>query len=99
WLPGITYILGWHPWLVGLFLLAITISIGFADTATGPMLLPIEVLCPDGATVNRTVTLQAGQDASAHSLWLQIHGLRYADQASVQVNTSAWLPLNNNNVT
>jgi len=99
WLPGITYILGWHPWLVGLFLLAITISIGFADTATGPMLLPIEVLGPDGATVNRTVTLQAGQDASAHSLWLQIHGLRYADQASVQVNTSAWLPLNNNTVT
>jgi hypothetical protein len=33
------------------------------------------------------------------SLWLQIHGLRYADQASVQVNTSAWMPLNNDTVT
>jgi hypothetical protein len=99
WLRGITSVLAWHQWLVGLFLVAITISIGFADTATGPILLPIEVLGPDGAIVNRTVTLQAGQDASAHSLWLQIYGLRYADQASVQINTSAWLPLNNNTVT
>ena len=40
----------------------------------------------------------AGQAESVRSLWLQIHGLRYADQASVQINTSAWIPLNNNTV-
>ena len=53
----------------------------------------------DGTTVSRTFTLQDGQAESVRSLWLQIHGLRYADQASVQVNTSAWIPLNNNTVT
>jgi hypothetical protein len=63
------------------------------------MLLPIEVLSANGTTVSRTVALQAGQAESVGSLWLQIHGLRYADQASVQINTSAWIPLNNNTVT
>ncbi len=63
------------------------------------MVLPIEVLGADGTVVSRTVTLPAGQAEPVRSLWLQIHGLRYADQASVQVNTSAWIPLNNNTVT
>ena len=63
------------------------------------MLLPIEILAASGTTASRTVTLQAGQAESVRSLWLQIHGLRYADQASVQVNTTAWIPLNNNTVT
>ena len=49
--------------------------------------------------VSRTVTLSAEQAEPVRSLWLQIHGLRYADQASVQINTSAWIPLNNNTVT
>jgi hypothetical protein len=88
----------WRPLLVLLFLAAIPISIGFADTTTGRMLLPLEVLGADGTTVSRTVALQAGQAESVRSLWLQIHGLGYADQASVQVNTSAWIPLNNNTV-
>ena len=77
----------------------LAISIGFADTTTERILLPIEVLGADGTTVSRTVALQAGQAESVRSLWLQIHGLRYADQASVQVNASAWIPLNNNTVT
>jgi hypothetical protein len=98
-LRGITCARRWHQWLVGVLVVAITISIGFADTATGPLLLPIEVLGPDGATASRTVALQAGAAESVRSLWLQVHGLRYADQASVQVNTSAWMPLNNKTVT
>ncbi|MGH9502440.1 MAG: hypothetical protein ACRD20_06285 [Terriglobales bacterium] len=85
--------------LAGLFLVAITISWGFADTTTDRILLPVEVLGADGTTVSRTVTLPAGQAGPVRSLWLQIHGLRYADQASVQVNASAWMPLNNNTVT
>jgi len=85
--------------LAPLFLAAITIPFGFADTTTDRMLLPIEVLSADGTAVSRTVTLQPEQAQSARSLWLQIHGVRYAEQASVQVNTSAWIPLNNNTVT
>ena len=82
-----------------LFLAAITISIAHADTTLDRMLLPIEVLGGDGATVSRTVALQPFQAESVQSLWLQIHGLRYAEQASIQINTSAWIPLNNNTVT
>jgi hypothetical protein len=99
WLRCIPCVARWHNLLVSIFLAAATISIGFADTATDRMLLPIEVLGADGTTVSRTVALQAGPAGSVRSLWLQIHGLRYPDQASVQVNTSAWIPLNNNTVT
>jgi hypothetical protein len=63
------------------------------------MLLPIEVLSVDGTTASRTVELRTGDAESAHSLWLQVHGLRYADEASVQINASDWIPLNNNTVT
>jgi hypothetical protein len=90
---------GWHGQLACLFLALITIPTGFADTATDRMLLPIEILGADGTTADRTVVLQAGQAESVQSLWLQIHGLQYADQASVQVNMSTWMPLNNNTVT
>jgi hypothetical protein len=83
---------------VPLFLAAITISIGSAETTIDRMLLPIEVLGADGTTVSRSVALQAEQAESVGSLWLQINGLGYADQASVQVNTSAWIPLNNSTV-
>jgi hypothetical protein len=90
---------GCYRLLVGLLLAAITISSGFADTTPDWMLLPIEVLGADGATVSRTVALQAGPAESVRSLWLKIHGLRYADQASVQVNEGLWIPINNNTVT
>ncbi|MGH9551077.1 MAG: hypothetical protein ACRD3W_16965, partial [Terriglobales bacterium] len=81
--PGRT---GWHPLLLVLFLAALAIATGFADTTTERVLLPIEVLGADGTVLSRTVTLPAGQAESVRSLWLQIHGLRYADQASVQLN-------------
>ena len=99
WLCRMLYVAGWQELLTFLFLAAVTISIGFADTTSDRMLLPIEILAASGTTASRTVTLQAGQAESVRSLWLQIHGLRYADQASVQVNTTAWIPLNNNTVT
>jgi len=99
WLSRILYGARWHGLQVGVFVAAISISIGFADTTTERMLLPIEILGANGTTVSVTVALQAGQAESVRSLWLQIHGLRYAEQASVQVNTSAWIPLNNNTVT
>jgi len=95
----IVYGARWHDLPVRLFLAAITTSIGFAGTTTDRMLLPIEVLGANGATASRTVALQDGQAESVRSLWLQIHGLGYAEQASVQVNTGAWIPLNNDTVT
>src|SRR5713101_6827789 len=98
WLCRIRHVAGWQS-LVVLLLAAITISLGFADTTTDRILLPIEVLGANGTTVSRTVTLQAGQAGSIRFLRLQIHGVRYADQASIQINTSAWIPLNNNTVT
>jgi hypothetical protein len=57
------------------------------------MVLPIEVLGADGTTLSRAVTLTAAQCESVKSLWLQVHGLRYQTQASVQLNTSLWIPL------
>jgi len=89
---------GWHELPTFIFVVAATISIGFAESATDRMLLPIEILGANGTTVSRSFVLQAGQAEPVRSLWLQIHGLRYADQASVQVNTSSWIPLTNNTV-
>src|ERR1700722_18905783 len=88
----------WHRSLAGLFLASIAISLGFADSTPDRMLLPIEVLGADGTTVSRTFALQQAPADSVRFLWLQIHGLRYADQASVQVNQSAWIPLQNKTV-
>src|SRR5215469_33997 len=85
----------WPELLVRLFLAALTIHIQSADATSGRTLLPIEVLGADGTTVSRTVTLTAAQCESVKSLWLQVHGLRYQTQASVQVNTSLWIPLRN----
>jgi hypothetical protein len=99
WLCHVLYKGRWHKRLAGLFLAAQVISVGFADTTTDRILLPIEVLGANGTTVSRAVSLQAGQAESVRSLWLQIHGLRYADQASVQINRNTWIPLNNNTVT
>ena len=88
----------WPELLVHLFLAALTISIGTADATSGRIVLPIEVLGADGTTVSRTVTLTAGQCESVRSLWLQVHGVRYQTQASVQVNASMWIPLRNDTV-
>jgi hypothetical protein len=60
--------------------------------------LPIEVVGEDGTTSSVTVEAPADRARDVQSLWMQIHGLGYADMVSVQVNTSAWLPLNNSTV-
>jgi hypothetical protein len=89
----------WYYSALCLLLAARTISVGIADTSPDRIILPIEVLSASGTTATRTVALQSAQAESTQSLWLQIHGLRYADQASVQVNASPWIPLNNDTVT
>jgi len=89
----------WSELLFRLFLAALTVPAGSAETASDRVLLPIEVFEADGAAVGRTVTLAPAQSESVRSLWLQVHGLRYPEQASVQVNTSAWIPLKDDTVT
>jgi len=46
------------------------------------------------------VTIPSGANLSGQlSLWMQIHGLRFDSQASVQVNNSGWMPISTGNVT
>lgn len=91
--------LRWPHFLTLPLLAAVIIPIGFADSTPDRMLMPIEVLSVDGSAVSRSISLEPGAAASAQTLWLRIHGVRYADQASVQLNASAWMPLNNSTVT
>jgi hypothetical protein len=87
----------WHR-LLSLFLATVAISAGFGDTASQRIFLPIEVLGPSGTIESRTFALEPGQVESVKALWLQVHRLRYADEGSVQVNASTWIPLNNSTV-
>ena len=89
----------WQEWVVRLLLAALTIPSGPAETPRGRVSLPIEVLGADGTTVSRSVTLDEAQGDTVRFLWLETHGLHYASQASVQVNQSGWIPLNNETVT
>jgi len=88
----------WRELLVRLLLAIVPIPIGAVQTPSGRILLPIEVLGADGTTASRTVALEAAQSESVTFLWLQVHGLRYPEQASVQVNASPWIPLRNDTV-
>jgi hypothetical protein len=68
---------------------------GVQVTCTAPsptITLPIEIFGPAGTKNQVTLNLTTAPPAGT-LLWLQVHGLRYDAEASVQVNTSAWLPL------
>lgn len=69
-----------------------------AQPADSRITLPLEVLGEGGTTVAATFSLDAAQSRSAQSLWLQIHGLRYADEAALRINSGDWLPLRNDTV-
>jgi hypothetical protein len=62
--------------------------------------LPLEMLGANGTTTSASVTIPTGANLSGQlSLWMQIHGLRFDAQASVQVNNSGWMPISTGNVT
>ncbi len=63
--------------------------------ATGPVVLPVEVVGADGATSSVTVEVPAAQARRVRSLRMQVHGVGYADMVSVEVNQGAWISLNN----
>ena len=74
---------------------------GSGSGSTGSTVkLPVEVIGPNGTTVSASVTIPSGANLSGQlSLWMQIHGLRFDAQASVQVNNSGWMPISTGNVT
>lgn len=75
---------------------------GVQVTCTAPpptITLPIEIFGPANTTSSAAFTLPASSNVSGAKLWLQVHGLRYDSEASVQVNNSVWLPLSTGNVT
>ena len=71
---------------------------GVADPHVAPALLPVEVLGKDGTTVDRTLYISREQSEVVRFLWLQVHGVRYPEQASAQINGGVWIPLRNNTV-
>ncbi|MBZ5593077.1 MAG: hypothetical protein LAP39_12620 [Acidobacteriia bacterium] len=83
----------------------ITAALGGTCNATGPstastIQLPVEVIGLDGTTKTVSFNIPSGSNLSGTlRLALQIHGLHYQTQASVQVNSSAWMPINNTTVT
>jgi hypothetical protein len=95
--------MGWLPvsWqglgagFLALLLLLVGVG-GMADGSTGqPVILPIEIVGPDGTTADAVVDIREALASRIHGLWMMVHNLTYAEMVSVQVNSSPWLPLNN----
>ncbi len=56
-----------------------------------PIQLPVEVIGLDGMTSTVTFNIPQGSNLNGPiKLWMQIHGLQYQTQASVQINNSGW---------
>lgn len=70
--------------------------------ASSNITLPIEVMGAAGATNSATFHIPASSAAllgGTQTLSLQINGLKYETEASVQVNGSGWIPINSGTVT
>jgi len=65
--------------------------------SSSPIKLPVEVLGPTGYTVSVPLSVSS-VPAGAQQLSVQMHGLHYATEASLQVNHSAWTPVTNTTV-
>jgi hypothetical protein len=57
--------------------------------------LPLEVMGANGTQVPVSFNIPTGTSLSGLQLYLQIHGLKYETEASVQVNGGPWIPINN----
>lgn len=69
-----------------------------ANSAKCQVTLPIEVM----GTSQTNVSISLNVDASSlpcDTLTLTVHGLEWPGEASIQVNNSNWIPLNNSTVT
>jgi hypothetical protein len=71
-------------------------------SASSNITLPIEVMGSAGTTNSASFNIPSSSASllsGTQTLSLQIHGLKYETQASVQVNSSAWMPINSSTVT
>jgi hypothetical protein len=71
---------------------------GARSMAASAVTLPIEVVGENGTTSRVTVDVPAARASEVRSLWMQIHGLAYADMISVRVNDGGWASLSNETV-
>lgn len=69
--------------------------VGFTGAASSPAILPIEVLGADGTIARQSFNLTTDQAASARLLWLQTNGVAYRGQASLEINNSPWMAIEN----
>jgi hypothetical protein len=70
------------------------------STPTSTLQLPLEVMGTNGTTVSTSFNIPAGSNLNGQlRLWLQVHGLKYQTQGSVQVNGGNWIPINDTTVT
>jgi hypothetical protein len=69
-----------------------------APPSSAAIVLPIEVYGPNGTTRAVNFTLSSAQLAAASRLFLQVHGLSSENEASIQINNSNWIPLNEANL-
>lgn len=76
-----------------------TITLNPAATTSSTITLPLEVMGAAGTQVPVSFNIPTGTSLSGLQLYLQIHGLKFETEASVQVNGGAWLPINTSTVT
>ncbi len=80
----------------------VTLTAGGSAPPPGPattqILLPVEVMGAAGTTVPVSFNVSSGVTGTLQ-LWMQIHGLKYQTEASVQFNNGAWIPINDSTVT
>jgi hypothetical protein len=62
------------------------------------VVLPVEIVGENGTTSSVVVDVPARRAREVRALWMQIHGVSFADMVSVQVNRSVWFSLNNDTV-
>jgi hypothetical protein len=65
---------------------------------SGPLTMPVEVMGPNGTIVSAVVNAPTVPTGS-NTMQMRVHGVKYDTEASVQVNGSAWVPLNTATVT
>jgi len=72
------------------------------SAASSTITLPVEVMGPNGTTTPVSFSIPAASSSllgGTQTLSLQVHGLKYETEASVQVNNSSWIPINSSTVT
>lgn len=79
---------------------SVTLSPGQSSVQSTSIQLPLEVMGAAGTKLPVTFTIPPGSNLGGQmQLFLQIHGLKYQTQASVQVNGGTWIPINSSTAT